>query len=322
MSGKTTALHKLLALALALNLGGFFALMTTDVLSQIAATPAGHLWASGQVMVNGAAAASGMTVLSESRVRTLENAEATVNLGRLGQIRLGPQTEMTVRFSVRVLGGKLHSGQAAISALPDVAIEVITAEGVVVSEGKQTALLAVETAAGNTSVAASRGEAKIISGGRVERVATGEEVTISAPEMGQPARRKPLLAGAAGAAVAGSLAALAAEGVNTSLARAGAIAPANQSTTPPNASPGPPGNSTSPPVTPVKPPPTVEFCGCKFHAVTAQPLNPSQSVTICHGLPNGRFNTLTISCAGLTGHFYANGTPRTGHLNDTCGACQ
>jgi hypothetical protein len=67
---------------------------------------------SGSVTINGTSAISGATVFSESRIRTAANSSAIINLGRMGRLQLGPESEMTVRFSDGALGGSLTAGRA------------------------------------------------------------------------------------------------------------------------------------------------------------------------------------------------------------------
>ena len=242
MSRKPIMPRKLFTISLLLILGSFFTI--TSVSSQTVPKPSGSLWVSGQVTLNGLATVSGLTVLSESQIKTLKDGEATVNLGRFGRIKLGPQTDLTLHFSEKTIGGKLSSGQAVVSAPAGVGIEITTAEGVVLSKNTQPALLTIGATLENISVAANRGEAKIISGDKVEAVAMGEEVTVSARKLGQPARHKRLLPGVvAGTAVAGSLSTLVTEGVNSTLANTGITTSTNPSTTSQSATAG----TTAPP---------------------------------------------------------------------------
>jgi hypothetical protein len=91
---------------------------------------------------------------------------------------LGPESEMTLRFSEGVIGGNLLAGRTIVNASTGVAISVTTAKGVATSDGNQASALTVDVAGGNTRVAATRGSAKVTSGTKVEHVAAGNEVAV------------------------------------------------------------------------------------------------------------------------------------------------
>ena len=178
MSGKTKAVRKLVTVTMILAVGSFYPLMSVSTLAQTAWKGAGDMSIKGSVTVNGIAAISGATVLNESKIKTSRNSAAIINLGKLGRVQLGPESELTLRFSEGVIGGSLTAGRTVVNANAGVAISVATAEGVATSEGNQASALTVDVACGNTRVAATHSSAKVTSGGKVETVAAGKEVAV------------------------------------------------------------------------------------------------------------------------------------------------
>jgi hypothetical protein len=213
-----------------LTVGSFYSLVTTTALAQTASKAAGDLSVTGQVTLNGAAAISGATVFSSSRVKTWPKGAATVNLGKLGRIELGPDTEMTLSFSEGTVGGQLLSGRAVVSAPAGVAISVTTSDGAAVADGKQATSLIVDVTCGNTRVASSRGDAKVTSSNKVEYVAAGQEVAVGTQTPAQGSRCTRLTAagaaGTGGGLSAGAIAALIIAGVGGAV---GGIVAASQS---------------------------------------------------------------------------------------------
>ncbi|MCI0664410.1 MAG: hypothetical protein L0220_25405 [Acidobacteria bacterium] len=179
MSGKTKALSKFVAFAMILAVGSFYPLISVSTLAQTAWKGAGDMSIKGSVTVNGTTAISGATVFNESKIKTSRNSAATINLGKLGRVQLGPESEITLRFSEGLIGGKLTAGRTIVNANAGVAISVATAEGVATSDGNQASALTVDVACGNTRVAATRNSAKVTtSGAKVEHVAAGKEVAV------------------------------------------------------------------------------------------------------------------------------------------------
>ena len=91
------------------------------------------------VKVNGEAAETGRSVFSSSTIATPENANAVVNLGKLGKIELAPNTTLTLTFGEKGISGNLLSGQVTVLNSSD--IVNITMPG-----GKTAKLSAGETA--------------------------------------------------------------------------------------------------------------------------------------------------------------------------------
>lgn len=174
---KPTTLRKALTVAAMMAVSSFYTLVAPSTLAQSPQT-AGELSVTGSVMINGTAAISGATVFSDSKIKTSRNSAATVNLGKLGRVQLGPESEMTLQFVAGNIGGNLTSGRAVVNAPVGVTINVVTADGVATSEGKQAVTLMIDVTCGNTRVAATRSAAKVTSGSKVEVVAAGSEVAM------------------------------------------------------------------------------------------------------------------------------------------------
>lgn len=177
-----------LVLALMLAGGGFYPLTSSSVLAQEEGKAAGELSVKGKVTINGTSAISGATVFSNSLVKTQRESGATINLGKLGRVQLGPDSEMMLRFAEGTIEGNLISGRAVLNTPPGVAINIATADGVTTADGKQAAALTVDVSCGNTRVAAARNSAKVSYGGKEQVVAAGSEVSVGQAQAPRCAR--------------------------------------------------------------------------------------------------------------------------------------
>jgi hypothetical protein len=198
-----------------LTVGSFYTLVTNSAIAQTSKA-SGELSVTGSVMINGTQAISGATVFNDTKVKTSRNGAATVNLGKLGRVQLGPESEMTLRFSDGNIGGNLNAGRAVVSAPAGVSISVATTEGVATSDGKDAASLTIDVTCGNTRVAASRSAAKVTSGSKVEYVAAGNEVAVGA--QGAPRCARLSTAGQQQGLSPGAIAALIIAGVGGAVA--------------------------------------------------------------------------------------------------------
>lgn len=181
MSCQSTTFRKVLTVALILAVGSFYSLIPTSAIAQSASKTlgaAGELSVSGSVTINGTQAITGATIFSESRVKTARNSTASISLGRLGRVQLGPESEMTLQFTGSAIGGNLAAGRTVVSTPAGISINVATAEGVATSDGKLASALTVDVTCGNTRVAATRNNAKVTTGAKVENVAAGSEVAV------------------------------------------------------------------------------------------------------------------------------------------------
>lgn len=105
---------------------------------------AGELLISGNnnVTVNGETAQSGRSIFSSSTIATPENTNATINLGKIGNVKLAPNTTLTLSFSTNGINGELLNG----------AVTVLNAENKVnikLNNGEVVNLNAGETATAN-----------------------------------------------------------------------------------------------------------------------------------------------------------------------------
>jgi hypothetical protein len=208
---------KTLKIALMMAVGVFNTLVTITALAQNTSQVAGELSKTGTVTINGTPAISGATIFTDSQLKTERNSGATISLGKLGKVQLGPETEMTLRFAEGSIGGNLTSGRAVVHSAAGVAVSIVTADGVATADGKQAADLTVDVTCGNTRVGAANSQAKVTSGSKVEFVAAGSEVSVgqqapATPRCGRLAATKPSRLGT------GAIAALVIVGVGGALA--------------------------------------------------------------------------------------------------------
>lgn len=178
ISRRASGLRKMLSIVLMLSVGSFYTLGATTVLAQTATKTGGELSVVGAATINGTPAISGATVFNDSKVKTSGTGAAAINLGKLGRIELGPDTELTLRYTDGTIGGNLLSGRAVVSAPAGIAVSLATADGIATSDGKQASMLTVDVSCGNTRVASSRSDAKMTAGNKVESVAAGQEVAV------------------------------------------------------------------------------------------------------------------------------------------------
>jgi hypothetical protein len=164
------------------------------------AKASGEVVSARQTTINGFTAISGATVFTENRIRTGEHGAAVINLGNLGRIEFGPETDMTLRLSETGIGGELRSNHVVVSARAGAAISINTAESVVTTDGRQPAVLTIYANGARARVVTHLGAANVVS--------TGENSPAGAKELAQPPRgvglrRAGLVAGSIGAAGVG-----------------------------------------------------------------------------------------------------------------------
>lgn len=97
------------------------ALVSASSTFALAAAPnaqMGELIVSGtsQVTVNGEAAQTGRTVFSSSTITTPADASATINLGKLGQVELAPNTKVNLVFDDNSISGTVAGGDVKVAA--------------------------------------------------------------------------------------------------------------------------------------------------------------------------------------------------------------
>lgn len=128
----------------------------------------GEIVSASKTTINEFSAVSGATVFNNNRIRTGKEGAAVINLGRLGRIKLGPDTDMTLRISEASIGGELRSnqrGQMVVSAQKGVAIAVNTAEGVVTTDGREPAVVTIYLDGKRPQIITHRGVANVVTTG-------------------------------------------------------------------------------------------------------------------------------------------------------------
>jgi hypothetical protein len=212
MSDKMTGVKKVTALMLVATVGIFQSLLMGTAMAQVNSRLAGNLSVRGSVTLNGVSVGNGATVFDGGQIKTGSNGTAILSLGRMGQVELAADSDLVLKLDGTTIGGNLRSGRATVSAPAGVGVNILTADGVAVAEGKDATVLSVDVTCG-TRVASSRSEAKVTSGNRVEIVAAGQEVAVGTQVSVDPQRcpRIAIASGRLGGATAltgGALAAL------------------------------------------------------------------------------------------------------------------
>ncbi len=85
-----------------------------------------ELWMSGDTTVNGKAAVTGLMILSGNHIQTGKNGVAVINLGKLGRIKLQPETDLVLHFTATTISGNLNTGLALVNASEGVAVNLKT----------------------------------------------------------------------------------------------------------------------------------------------------------------------------------------------------
>jgi len=188
-----------------LFLGGLFIFIASSAKAQTSPKSAGEFASANQVMLNGRSAAAGMTLFSNSRIKVAKQGRATINLGRLGRLELGPETDLMLTFSSGMIGGELLNGRLMLSSSSGTAISLTMPKGVVTADGKKATVVTIEMMNDLTRVAAHMGDVRVISIGKDERVATGEEIALGKPQQNAGWQHGKLLMTGVGALGAGGL---------------------------------------------------------------------------------------------------------------------
>ncbi len=178
MNNKIAGMKKALAVTLVVAVTGLNSMVVSNTPAQVTLKLAGDLSVRGTVTLNGMNAASGTTVFDGGRIKTGSNGLATVNLGKQGQVELGTDSELVLKLENGLIGGNLRTGRATVSAPIGVGVNVLTSDGIAVTEGREAAILTVDVVCGNTRITSAKSNAKVTAGDRVEVVAAGQEVTV------------------------------------------------------------------------------------------------------------------------------------------------
>lgn len=142
----------------------------------------GELLVAKGVTVNGTPATGGLTVVSGSAIATKSDGRAIVNLGKVGRVTLGSETQLILNFSEGKLSGDLVSGWAVVSAPRGVAISIKTSDGIATADGDNASNLRIDLTGGTTRVEADK--ATLTNGDKKEFVAAGEEIEFKLEDAG------------------------------------------------------------------------------------------------------------------------------------------
>lgn len=181
----------------------FFPLMVGQVWGQAPSKVKGEVVSASQAKINGLSAISGMTVFSNNRILTGSHGAAVINIGKLGRIECGAETDMTLRLSESSIGGELRSNRVVVSARAGIAISINTAKSLITTDGQKPAVLTIYIDRERARVISHVGAASIVSTGEEGRPAGGKEMSQSPRGVGR--KRASLIAGAIGAASAAQI---------------------------------------------------------------------------------------------------------------------
>jgi hypothetical protein len=176
----------------------FLALTACPAWAQSSSKAKGEVVSASQTKINGFSAISGMTIFSNNRIMTGSHGAAVINLGRLGRIELGAETDMTLRFSEASIGGELRSNRVVVSAPAGIAVAVNAAKSLVTTDGRRPAVLTIYVDGERARVVAHVGAASVVPTGEKVRMAGGKETSQS--PRGDGWKRAGLVAGAIGSA--------------------------------------------------------------------------------------------------------------------------
>ncbi|MBP6821444.1 MAG: hypothetical protein KA368_07865 [Acidobacteria bacterium] len=146
-----------------------------------ATQPTAQLSFAKQVSVNGKEASAGQTLFNGDRIRVSGLGSAVINIGKLGRIEIGKDTEFILYISDNLIGGDLINGCMGIIASTGVNTSVKSNKGVVSSDGGQPDSYFLGQRGNQGRVIPSLGEAKILIDGKIETVSPGETLDIDSP---------------------------------------------------------------------------------------------------------------------------------------------
>ena len=166
---KTSFLRSITAASLAAVVFATSSMMT---LAAPGKAPMGELIVSGgaEVVVNGEAANTGRTVFSSNTITTPAESSATINLGKLGQIELAPNSSMSLTFNETGINGALLSGRVKVTSADNVAANINTKTGSVVAETANAKIFTVNFDGAKTNVASEFGTVTLNEGGNAVKV--------------------------------------------------------------------------------------------------------------------------------------------------------
>lgn len=137
----------------------------------------GQLSFAREVTVNGGTATAGQTIFTGNRIKVGSRGTAIINLGKLGRIELGADSDFIFRLSNNVIGGDLNYGCMIIISSEDAEVLVNVGNGKITSDGKQSSSASIGHRGNTSNVAPYLGEISVASGGLVENAKPGDLIT-------------------------------------------------------------------------------------------------------------------------------------------------
>jgi hypothetical protein len=136
--------------------------------------PAGDLFTSGHVLLDGSDAVNGTTFFSGSEAGTDEGSRAVLDLGSLGRAELLPKSSLALDFGDGGVSGSLGAGGVRVSKPEGVAASFATGGGSVVAESGGPAVFTLRYDRGRTTVETQAGAVRLRLKGKDVTVAAGE----------------------------------------------------------------------------------------------------------------------------------------------------
>ncbi|MBC7796152.1 MAG: hypothetical protein H7Z37_04675 [Pyrinomonadaceae bacterium] len=127
--------------------------------------PMGALTVSGnsnEVVINGESAETGRTVFSSNTIVTPADTTAIINLGKLGQVELAPNSSLSLNFSDAGITGTLNSGNVKVSSSTVAKIE--TKDAVVTSDENANNIFNVSLDGNKTNTTSELGSVSLNNG--------------------------------------------------------------------------------------------------------------------------------------------------------------
>lgn len=132
-----------------------------------------------QVTVNGNNAVSGQTVFSGNKIKVGSKGTAIINLGKLGRLELGANSEMTLLVSENNIGGALTSGCMTINASAGESVVIVTPKGKINSVGNRPSSFFLGIKDNSVNIYPNFGEINITADGKSEIAKPGQLATIT-----------------------------------------------------------------------------------------------------------------------------------------------
>ena len=181
-------LMQTMALTVALMTGSVMMPGSSALKVQAAGKATGRLLVSGPVSVNGLTAAPGISVVSQSRIRTGADGTAVVSLGRLGRIELGPGSQMILQLADKEIGGNLIAGSVLVSAAQGTAVALNVADATVTTDGQKASVVMASVEGHSSRIATIGGSARVSHGSKVEVLGPGQQALLSLDAAGKVGR--------------------------------------------------------------------------------------------------------------------------------------